>query len=836
MKPSGFAVLPGCLLVVAAFVSSGNLLGADGGLKAPPTGGPPPPGVLASPDAQLLLEEAQKAKLPAPASWKFKNEQHWIVDSIGRDIAEMMLYARHANAPGEADIELPAANKEDGSVVLITHLWDPKSYAPSAKAMIDVWKLHVPEQKTPTDSKLLKRLSSDSLREMVAESRRVSKEMSLHPLDAELHEQAALILGSFGLREAAGTFADTRPTLCRMSAHLAMARALREKPGVCGQVAEAIVSCLVNRQKETLEKIALFPKEQSAWAATLRMRATGDWRVLAAPEKASFIEQTEHARALSKSVEVTAVREFLAKMNATERPEWSRIVMEHFFGVENGHVFVKGSIVIELDDLKKDWEQWSGKGLDDTKLAETLNEPPTRAVVKGADGKQRIEVLSWGDLAAFHQRHLCQSIDQTLFFLRRKWGVPDYAKQFESMVEGKLSGMRLYPFARLFWIEDKKKYASAIADVVKVCTEQPELVTPASWHGSGSGSELGKQFQQVPDPLRWFSPALPADTAYDFASRHRSLRGMPSGRDAWEKLKEIAPYEPQILQAAGRYQSAGKKQTVQQMEESLANISAYNIEAMQQIAALCKDDPKEYLTHMRKACDLRPDLYLSLARYLVGKQMPAEASYAYQAAFEHATDRIAMANDSEWIVNYYFENGRQDDAVKIATDAAEVYSSRGLKTMARLMERMNKLDEAEKYFGNIMERYQDSGPLTAFCFRHKDAPKFDKLFRKIVAATFPDGMKKVTIADFTAAPTEGVNVDTTNENTDRAGLKRGDVFVALDGYRVQNTKQYMLVRELTEDPKLNLFVWNGTKYVEVAISLPNRMFNNAISNFRFGGR
>src|SRR5260370_40885937 len=111
-------------------------------------------------------------------------------------------------------------------------------------------------------------------------------------------------------------------------------------------------------------------------------------------------------------------------MSGAERPEWSRIVTEHFFGVENGYVFVKGSIVLELDDLKKDWEQWSGKKLDDTKLAETLNEPATRAVVKGADGKPRIEVLSWGDLAACHHRHLCQSIDQTLFFVQRKGGVP----------------------------------------------------------------------------------------------------------------------------------------------------------------------------------------------------------------------------------------------------------------------------------------------------------------------------------------------------------------------------------------------------------------------------
>ena len=81
------------------------------------------------------------------------------------------------------------------------HFWSAENYVPLAKAAISRWKLNVPEQKTATDVRLLQRLTSGSLQELLIEVRRVSKDLSLHPLDAELHEQAALILGSFGLRE-----------------------------------------------------------------------------------------------------------------------------------------------------------------------------------------------------------------------------------------------------------------------------------------------------------------------------------------------------------------------------------------------------------------------------------------------------------------------------------------------------------------------------------------------------------------------------------------------------------------------------------------------------------
>ena len=65
---------------------------------------------------------------------------------------------------------------------------------------------------------------------------------------------------------------------------------------------------------------------------------------------------------------------------------------------------------------------------------------------------------------------------------------------------------------------------------------------------------------------------------------------------------------------------------------------------------------------------LDPDDYIGLGRYLLDHHMEKEAAEAYQEAFEKATNRVSMANSSEWIVNYDYDHGRQDDALKIAKE------------------------------------------------------------------------------------------------------------------------------------------------------------------------
>src|SRR6266513_4674998 len=90
---------------------------------------------------------------------------------------------------------------------------------------------------------------SSDLETVIREDKRLSTALTENPLDPELHEEAALLIGSFAMRESAGsTFCDIRRCLCKMTAHMALARAVRQNPGACGTLAEAILCSLTGRE------------------------------------------------------------------------------------------------------------------------------------------------------------------------------------------------------------------------------------------------------------------------------------------------------------------------------------------------------------------------------------------------------------------------------------------------------------------------------------------------------------------------------------------------------------------------------------------------------------
>lgn len=788
---------------------------------------------------------------PSDATWAFETEQHWLADEIGRDIAEMTLFAKDTKMPVsnalEFNTKMAAGSVNDftfsaktssasasKSLGLQHFLWASENFIPWANTLLDSWQITRPSQNTAPNTGLLKSLASPGPETLVKESQRISGELTKQPLNAELHEEAALVLGYFGLQEAGDVFADTRRTLCRMSAHLALARALQVKTGSCGQVAEVIQLSLVKRQTEALEKISLFPADLASWATALKIRNTGDWRILDKPEAASLLEQTEHGRALVNSVGIHALLKFLRKSEIPPVPAWNRIALERNFSVEAGHLLVKPSLAIELQALAQDWKTWSNKDLQEGNLVQLLNDPPTRALIKSGEAGQQLEVLSWGAIASFHQRHLCQSIKCTSYFLRSMWGVPDVAAQYEQTVNDKLAGMRLYPIVLKRIAQDAAQYARAMKGALEMCKKQPDLLSSANWICLLNQTTFGNQHTQVPQPLNWFAPVLPLGTGYDFYTRYYDLHELyKADLSFWKDIHSTAPYDCDIIWAL-RYKKFGDRPTALQVQESFVKISDYHLIAMKEVANTFYREAnyKGYEKYMRKVCELDPDLYLALGAHFLKQNQIENAVFAYQAAYEMAPDRIRVANGCDWLVNYYFDHNRQNDALKIATEAAEVYSFSGLETMARLMERMDKLEEAEKHFAAISERYDASGPLASFYIRNQDKkPGFTASLQRLTAEVFPDGMEKVVLSDFTDAPTEGVLVKTTNNETYRAALKLGDVFVALDGIRIRTKEQYHWARDLKKDDDLKLILWNGTKYVEITANPPGRRFNNEVATF-----
>ena len=111
------------------------------------------------------------------------------------------------------------------TVEVAPHVWVPASYARLARSfMADGGGMTISED-TGSDREDVAPLLDAAGDAIVRENARLSRLLQEHPRSAALHERAALLLAS-AARRASASGADVRPLLCRMTAHLAVARAL----------------------------------------------------------------------------------------------------------------------------------------------------------------------------------------------------------------------------------------------------------------------------------------------------------------------------------------------------------------------------------------------------------------------------------------------------------------------------------------------------------------------------------------------------------------------------------------------------------------------------------
>ncbi len=386
------------------------------------------------------------------------NEQTWIVNEIVRDLAEVIFFGSKPEAPSDQlrvhlaniasrsptfriSIEAPSLHLER-SFELKHHIWSAETYAPIAAEMLANLKSG-DSKRQPPDPALLKALTDGKTTTIIRNSRRVSDQLAERPLDPDLHEQAALLIGALALREATGDFADTRGLLCRMATHLSLARALRPAEGDAGRLARIITLCLVDREAEALEVIKALGPEQSRWANALKLRATSDWRSLKNPEKSSALEQMELFRALRVTGLDSRALSLLKEIGARSEPEWSRVAIGGHFSVQEGHAFASASVPLEIIATVADWGAFTTAELKDEQIVEVLNRPATRCVSRTIEGRAQLEVLGWGQLAAFHQRQLAQAIEKTFSFLDAQLGVPEDAHAFRKQIAKQSERMHL---------------------------------------------------------------------------------------------------------------------------------------------------------------------------------------------------------------------------------------------------------------------------------------------------------------------------------------------------------------------------------------------------------
>lgn len=790
----------------------------------------------------------------------YATEEHWMVSEICEDIKTVIDYAatkgdRGTSAVGKAiQIERPAddglyrirssAGSAPFDLAIEDFIWSPSKYEKWARFYADQKRLDLPSPSQDSAESVIGTLLDLRAETIEMQNTRISRWLAEKPLEPSAHEGAALLVAAFALREASGTFYDTRHTLNRLTAHLALARALRRGQELqeAGRLADLALRVLAGRQREALGIIDDWSRRESAtpavqsWLNALSLRADADWRGREATARSSLLEKLECFRSLARHVGSAAAIQLLEACggeNAEPIPDWSRIVLASGYSVQEGHWCAKQGIPFELNELATVHKLRTGRELDEKDISSELNRAPGGAVETDADGRLTISVLDEGAWGREAQRHLCHHAARIESFYRNMYGDASTADRFARAADPYLKGLIYYPVLQRYRAQDQKTYEQAMEGSGKLVQEHPEWVSEYNWGWLRSPHQRFTFHHVVPYNEKWLVPPMPAGAVYNSYAR-LSLPQVRGGPLTWlDPWRELAPNDEQLALIYARRKYADKF-TAEQLQEIAGPLADYDLEIMTWLSGTLEDRPAEYERVLERMCRLDPDKWFELAEYYVDHKMDNKAAEAYQKGNDLANDRVEAANVSGWLVRYYFEHGEVEKALEIAKESAEVGSQSGLVTALTLMERMGRLDEAEQFGEEVKERYDDKGALFGFYFRQVEKAGSDAYRRKldeIVRTSFDDGMEKVAIGSFAGQPTDGVLFPYANEKTLEAGLKPGCIVVGLEGYRVHNQRQYKLINQMRLSEMMNLIVWQDGRYQEISTARAGRRFGVTIADY-----
>lgn len=796
----------------------------------------------------------------------FQNEPQFIVETIATDLAEQIYFAKFHRLPDKKFFYVCATETSDsllGAPVYDMEI-DLDAKHPALKAKLDVngpiWSPEVYQDLTTTLARsiglaanpnvseegtgLLEKLTDGLATTIEEENEQVSKALEDDFTNPALHEKAALVLAAFTLREHSGAFYEIRSPLCRITSHLAMARYLAgDAPGLNGQMAGAMLQVLMNNQTEALAELRGLPTNQPpvlAWSRALTAEITGDYRTLEKLDGLSQVECIGWYAALNHSANSDVAWDKLSNSQKTV-VDFARIAGEQNYSVELGHVLLEYWLRMEFQELGTIYKLSHGNNIKNVKKDEVvrvLNEMPDRCFTEGSN--PGIHVIGWGLWAGFFQRQLCNAIKQDFYFMQSRWGVPDDARTFSTNCEAAFNGLRLYPFVRRFNSVDEEEYHKSVDDGFKVTVATPQLVPAECWNFLCYNLRDGVGYNPNPHPHinEWHRHNPLPGTAYNLQPRlyHPSPTVWPNAYELFDRLRERAPYDMDLLYYIYRLRY-NMHPSFERAKELFGPILPYSDMASVYVARAAWDEPDKYETYMLQAAGINPSRYFELADYLMKQNDDDKTAEIIEKGKALDPDSVRASYYSGWLIKYYLKKGKMEEARKEADFAGEVYSRRGLMAKAEFLETTGDYNGAFEWYSNIEERYNDSGPVTAFCIRYKARTKdtrFDAEIQKRFGKLFPNGVEKVSLKDFNAPPPDGAMFGGTSELLKKAGLNEGDVIVAVYGLRVHNCPQYQYERDLGNNPELDIIVWKAReqRYDEVKAMVPNRLFGVDMSDYR----
>jgi len=789
----------------------------------------------------------------------FQEESQFIVESIVSDLAEQVYFSEFHRLPDGKRFSVAATevsgssldqpvyellidldSKHSGLKIRLDvngPIWSPEIYADVVTFLASNVGLEKSQVTTSSDTSLLTKLTDGSADTIERQNQKLSNLLEDDFTNPSLHEQAAVLLGAFTLREHSGDFYEIRSPLCRITAHLAMADYFNagQTASLNAQMGKAMLLSLMNNQAEAVKELDNIPTNDVAvanWIRALRAYNTGDYRPLDKADNLSEIECIEWFRALNISANSDIAWGKLSE-SQKQKVDFVRIANEGNYSVGMGHELLARTLPLEFGEIAAIYQAAQQKDLQEKDLVAALNQPPDRCFSTSKDNKPKTRIIGWGLWAAFLQRQLCHAVQQDFNFLQRRWGVPDEAKKFSDKCNTLLSGLRLYPFVERFNCIDVETYHKAVDDGFKVTIATPQLVPAECWNYLCYWFTPQEYYHPNPNPHinEWHRHNPPPGTAYNPLPRldHPSLIDHPEKVD---KIHELAPYDSNISWYLWKtkYQ---KNPTFEQASTLFEPVLAYDCNAIKKVAATVQNQPDVYERLLIQAAKIDPSDYYTLADYFAQQNADKAAGYL-EKGHQLDPDSVRASYHSSWLIKYYLAKGLVADARREADFAGDVYSSVGLQAKAEFLEATDDYTGAFQWFSHIEERYEDSGPLTAFCLRYKTKTgdsRYDNEAQKRIGKFFPNGLEKVQLANFKSPPNDGVLVKTATTLALTSGLKAGTVIVAVYGIRTHNFEQYQLGREINNDPVLDLIVWQDNSYKEIKASPPNHRFGGDFGDY-----
>lgn len=789
------------------------------------------------------------------------NEQAWIIQTIATDLARLAAFAGKATlaesekiavhrigdeALGKYRITLPGADGEalSAEIVVTTHALDPSTYAPLADILRTSYELTSDD--TEFEPEVIQKLTTLTASNVRFANDRVSNFLTDHPASVAGNDEAAFLLGVFALRENSGMFWNPLPASTRATAHLAFSNSLRgtTPPSVEADLAEIFIGLVIDTKADTAARIAALEKradtapETAPWLRAASLRNSRDWR--GAPggqSENTLVEQIEMFRALGDAADSGVAVAYLQKFSPPNVADWGRIILGLNFSVGEGHMFTNHALQNEIEDACRLLGR--SKPEDEatfTAFLAELNTAPSPIVTLSDDGTPaRLRVLDRGLICRYAQRHICHVLLKTWDFLAFRYGVPEQAAAYWQQIEQTFSGLDSFPVLAFYKACDREEAAPYAEPLARMMQRSPETVPDLAWFKADS-PDYAALFPDISHQVTaWFSPWILPGTGHCLPTRLRTMRDADAASpEELERLYAIAPLQSSLV--IQRMQQLSRPQRTPPMIQEIAgDLLEYHLPIIDSATRILDArDSEMQETLLTRAAQIDPDRNYQLAQFLVAQNRLDEAAETYQAMVNLASDRVAVANRVQWLVEYYFQVGQIDEARAVAAMAGEVYSHQGIETYSWFLEQNGEYDAAEAELLKLVERYDSPAELSRFYARRAiadpDSSYAEKL-RAQEAAIFPNGRHQVVLSDFAGEPTRGIGFAGNSDIMRQNGLAPTDIVVAVDGWRVENEQQYLFARDLETGPQFSLIIYRDGKYQEMPVTADQRRLRVHLRNF-----